>query len=254
MQASDCEPSHIDGLLNVAGEVYRSAHHQKLNGKDPCDCGQTEISACMDGDSFTCSPTNSGYCSSFSGSFGNLPTEKGYCRCDSHSADNVRTRTKYGACQDLSSSKNHFCAYSPNDCEDNHIWVQPELAKDIVGTDCFCENVRTGGCIGGFTSFICAITEDACDFDDYYPPYSLKELHGQTCTLCKAPVDIIDELSDLEKKKSGLSPGAIAGITIPCIAVAVALAFFGAKKSNYGSKQPHPPVEVSPKSVSSNIL
>lgn len=208
IQASDCVPSHIDGSLNVEGEKWYTAHDQRLNGNAPCDCGETEINACMNGDSFTCSPTKSGYCSSSSDLYGIAPTEKGYCTCDSQFVDNVRTRTKYGACQDLTSSKSHFCAYSPKDCEDNHIWVEPELAKDIVGTDCFCENVRIGGCIGGFTNFICAVTEDQCYFDKYYPPHSLKELFGQTCTLCKADIEIIDELTDLpvqEKKKSGKS-------------------------------------------------
>ncbi len=263
MQSSDCQPSHIDGLLNVDGEKYHSAHYQRLNGKDPCDCSQTEIRACMKGESFTCSPTKSGYCNSLDGSFfGTLPADKGTCRCDGHFAkDATRTsRTKYGACQDLSSSKDHFCAFSPDDCEGNHTWVEPELAKDIVGTDCFCENVRIGGCIGGFTGFICATAKDQqCPYDRFYPPYSLKVFNGQICNLCKAPapIEIVDELTDLPQKKSGLSSIGIAVIVVPCvivIIVGVGVAILGFKRSRSGSKQAEPSVEVvSPTQAVSNV-
>jgi len=230
MQASDCEPTHINGDLNVQGEKWYSAYVLDQNGFDACTCADTAIGACMscngeDALEFSCAPTETGYCNTgqtqeFFG-YNPYPLDEDYCGCASYGRSSSgiaeQTQTRYGACQDLSSESKHFCAYSPAACEDNHVWVQPDLTKQVIGTDCHCANVRIGGCVGGFSNFHCAVTEDDCTWDQYFAPYSLKEKHDHVCSLCESSptVDEIDEIDQMSSfSKKGLSIGEIVGIAI----------------------------------------
>lgn len=273
MQASDCEPTHIDGNLNTQGEKWHSAYRLKQRGFDACTCEDTEIGACMsinDGEAslnFSCAPTQTGYCNKGTQeSFGSLSQgiNEGYCGCASYGRSSSgiaeQTATRYGACQDLSSKSKHFCAYSPAACEENHLWVQPELTKQVIGTDCHCANVRIGGCIGGFENFHCAVTEDDCTWDDYFAPLSLKEKHGHTCNLCLAsPInDEIDDIDQFVPSTDGglLSAGGIAGIVIASIVgfVAIGTASYYFVYSYRTKKTEGIPIPIeSPKSVDSSV-
>lgn len=179
MESSDCKPQQIDnGVIVLAGEKWYSAYEQKQRGQEVCSCQDTPIGSCNS----RCSPQELGYCDHSSEIFqdaltNNLNFNNQECKCN---------KATYGACQDLSSSMNHFCALSPSDCEEHHhhFWVKPSMTKSITGLDCSCKQVRVGGCVGNIMGFTCALSKDDCPFDEYYPPYSLKMLHGYTCNLC----------------------------------------------------------------------
>mmetsp|Transcript_228 Transcript_228/g.338 ORF Transcript_228/g.338 Transcript_228/m.338 type:complete len:197 (+) Transcript_228:784-1374(+) len=96
----------------------------------------------------------------------------------------ITTGTINPACQNLQDSSDHFCAFHPNDCEEPYAWVSPEDTRSVIGTSCTCEKVRTGGCVGGFTSFICGLTPDDCIYSTFFAPASLKREHGESCRLC----------------------------------------------------------------------
>ena len=221
MNEADCEPSHIDGTLNeLTGERWRSAHYLDLQGKRSCTCHSTGIQACTtNGGDFTCVPQKEGYCDKAGYFYGELPLTQGFCRCDSHSFNKVQTRTKYGACFDTERDL-HFCAYAPSDCEAefDHVWVDPDDTKAQIGQDCYCEDVRTGGCIDSFpaTNYVCAVTKDDCS-GTYFAPHTLKTKHGQECRLCQSDRANEDEISDLDGP-AGLSGGAIAGIVVGVLA------------------------------------
>jgi len=243
MQLSDCEPTHfIDGEKNEIGEKWYSAYRQKQRGFAPCDCMQTSMGVCTKSleisdadkgesssnnnennelnDRIQCAP-HAQACQRSVESFGFLSTSSiNSCNCV-FNENNPEKRTKYGACQDVISSRNnkdHFCAYSPEDCEgDNHVWIYPEDTLKILKMECFCEEVRIGGCIGGFSNFHCAITEDDCNWDKFYSPISLKEEHGMSCRLCRPSTNDVsnletDEIDGLKKK--GLTAWEISGISI----------------------------------------
>jgi hypothetical protein len=141
----------------------------------------TSIGSCLGwtGAGNRCSPHSYGFCSAGESFLDARSTNNNdtSCKCDEIS---------YGVCQDRSSNRNHSCAFSPKDCEDGqHIWIQPNDVEIATGLVCTCDKVRIGGCVGGFQGFTCAVTEDDCPWDHYYPPYSLKRLHGHTCNLCQ---------------------------------------------------------------------
>ena len=93
----------------------------------------------------------------------------------------------------------------------------------------------SGGCVGGFMGFTCAVTTEDCDWDSYYPPLKLKKSHGYSCRLCK-PIahqiikeDMIDTLLFVDNTDSsnmiagtvGGAFGMIFGIAMTLIAVLV---------------------------------
>lgn len=174
MQSSDCKPQQIDNG-SVQGEKWYSAYMQKQRGQEFCSCQDTSIGSCNS----RCSPQQLGYCDHSSEIFHDAMTV-------THNVDCKCNNALYGACQDLSSSMNHFCALSPSDCEEDHhhFWIEPSKTKSVTGLDCSCKQVRVGGCIGKIMGFTCALSKDDCPWDVYYPPYSLKKLHGHTCNLC----------------------------------------------------------------------
>ena len=104
-------------------------------------------------------------------------------------------------------------------------------AKWIAAFDFF----SSGGCVGGFMGFTCAVTTEDCDWDSYYPPLELKKSHGYSCRLCK-PIahqiikeDMIDTLPFVDNTDSsnmiagtvGGAFGMIFGIAMTLIAVLV---------------------------------
>lgn len=233
MQSSDCEPSHIDGQLTLIGEKWYSAYQQKQRGFDPCTCKMTSIGTCLGGLSpgstsanDRCSPQSNGFCHAGESFLDARSTNDGNtsCKCDEIS---------YGACQDRSSNRNHFCAFSPKDCEDGmHVWIAPRDVAMVTGLVCTCENVRIGGCVGGFQGFNCAVTQDDCPWDQYFPPFSLKRVHGYTCNLCQGPQqqsttkDELDELPQQEllpKRNLGMSTTGKALISVFFLISAISL-------------------------------
>lgn len=200
MQSSDCKPQEIDDM-GLKGEKWFSAYTQKQRGQDFCSCNETSVGSCNS----RCSPHQYGYCDAnemFHDA--TLFTHNSGCKCNT---------VTYGACQDLTSSMDHFCALSPHDCEGDHhhFWVEPGKAKAITGLDCRCEQVRVGGCVGKNMGFTCALSKDDCPWDVFYPPYSLKRLHGRTCNLCDSADHSLlqpDELDTIQQDpKRGLSRG-----------------------------------------------
>lgn len=217
IQSSDCNPTHIDGVLNIQGERWYNAYALRSSNDTPenCYCDNTPVGSCETSmnDPNQCAPKKIGYCSP------GAPfqfSEYNDCTC---------AATKYGACQDLTWEDNHFCAYSHTDCESqyNHIWVEPNLVEEVTGLVCTCENVRVGGCRGVHEGFYCAVTVDDCGWDDYFPPISLKDKHGFSCNLCESSSyvtrDEIDEiLNTVLEKKSGHTGMIITMVALVCAA------------------------------------
>jgi hypothetical protein len=113
-----------------------------------------------------------------------------------------------------------------------HVWIAPRDVETVTGLVCTCENVRIGGCVGGFQGFTCAVTEDDCPWDQYFPPYSLKRIHGHTCNLCQGAQstaeDELDELAQQEppRKKRGMSTTSKALLSVFFLIGAITLTTF----------------------------
>lgn len=221
MQKEECVPSHLDGQINPVGEVWFSGYALKLRGDEPCKCEETPVGECSFNlsPSNICAPKELGYCNSVE-TF-KASDEIDSCECDS---------TMYGACQDFNDESNHFCAYSYDDCEAeyNHVWVEPRRVKEVTGLDCSCQNVRIGGCVGGFSSFHCAVTPEECVYDRYYPPLSLKIEHGESCYMCETSTTNNrepnpDEIDTITQSKKTLSTGGKVGIGV---SVSLVTSFF----------------------------
>lgn len=223
MQSSDCKPQQIDNGT-VKGEKWYSAYIQKQRGLEFCSCQDTSIGSCNS----RCAPQQLGYCDHAANEIfhdATTLTHNDDCKCNT---------ATYGACQDLSSSMNHFCALSPSDCEEDHhhFWVEPSKTKSVTGLDCSCKQVRVGGCIGKIMGFTCALSKDDCPWDVYYPPYSLKRLHGHTCNLCvvegdDTSVPELDELDSLGQNDVKLTKNRLSGTAKIFIALTIILGIGG---------------------------
>jgi hypothetical protein len=239
MKSSDCIPQQLNEESVITGEKWYSAYMQKSRGQEFCSCQETSIGSCNS----RCSPQEHGYCDTTRNELFHEAmtiTHNSGCRCDT---------AIYGACQDLSSSMNHFCAYSPTDCEEDHhhFWVEPSRTKAVTGLDCRCEQVRVGGCVGKVMGFACAISKDDCPWDVYYPPYSLKMRHGHTCNLCVSTGDGSwspdpDELDSIQEqdnsKRGGTTKGrnkALPSVLVIFTVFGFGIAFFFAWKKKRGS-------------------
>lgn len=230
LKASDCQPTHIDGEKNVNGEKWLASYTLELRGEVACSCETTEVGACAGGSvaeglSFRCG--TSPFSCQGDEIFGRLdfefPDHK-TCTCagvgsyEMSTSNEIRqvesgyTHTLYGACQNSETREQYFCAHTPSDCEDDHIWIEPFNVQEVFGTECHCEHVRTGGCTGGMAGFYCALSEDDCPWGPYLPPLSLKKSSGETCHMCTAtskeiPMDEIDTAG-------GMTTGGKAAISV----------------------------------------
>jgi len=234
---SDCEPTHIGGEKNINGEkwftAYRLAQQDDQSSTlKSCTCETTRVNACfanncsgsncdwtlsdVDGAnlSFRCA-ANSESCALSKGEmFGHLDANTlandAQCGCnvlgkldDQELSGELSPRsqraTLYGAC--YKDSENAFCAYSPDACGDyGYTWLDSLSASVMLGYECTCADTHTGGCVGGFMGFNCAVSEHDCTWDTYYPPMTLAETFGYRCRLCEPfgqdlHADTIDKLS-----------------------------------------------------------
>ena len=224
IQASDCKPTHIDGQKNVNGEKFVPLHMQRLQNQEmSCTCDNTPVHVCLTPNqddpllfTKTC-VAHQALCDVENGSLLGVTSDgdsEGSCTCKETKNDSdttIPTPTLYGACYNPQDTDNSFCAFSPDDCESPYVWVRPDDTEAVVRRTCRCENVRTGGCVGGFTGFLCALTQDDCMNADYFAPISLKKTHGESCRLCDSSDTFSNDVVDQTKKKS-MSPGMIAWI------------------------------------------
>ena len=237
IQASDCKPTHIDGQKNVNGEKFVPLHMQRLQNQEMgCACDNTPVHVCLTPNhddplqfTKTC-VAHQALCDVENGSLLGVTSDgdsEGSCTCKEIKKDNdttTPTPTLYGACDNPQDPNDSFCAFSPNDCESPYVWVRPEDTVAVVGRTCTCENVRTGGCVGGFTGFICALTQDDCMNTRYFAPISLKKTHGESCRLCESSDALSSDAVD-ETKKESLSPGIIVLIVATAILSIVVIGF-----------------------------
>ena len=244
LQASDCEPSHVEGEKNVEGERWYSAYRMEQRGFPQCSCGETTIGACLGvGDigvsgvmlDFRCAPHPESCHLREGETFGMVNfslKDNAQCTCSGLSDANdsgSQSPTLYGACRHQKDAEKHFCAYSSSNCEEGYDWIDPSSVSEMIGFSCTCENTRVGGCVGGFTEFICAVSQDDCDWDTYFPPATLKEKHGYDCRLCKPQIgSSITSNGGIEAitfKEVGLSRGTIAGIVLGVVVGCITIAF-----------------------------
>eukprot|EP00581_Thalassiosira_minuscula_P000017 CAMPEP_0183746446 /NCGR_PEP_ID=MMETSP0737-20130205/66760_1 /TAXON_ID=385413 /ORGANISM="Thalassiosira miniscula, Strain CCMP1093" /LENGTH=388 /DNA_ID=CAMNT_0025982141 /DNA_START=272 /DNA_END=1439 /DNA_ORIENTATION=+ len=243
---SDCEPTHIGGEKNINGEkwftAYRLAQQDDQSSTlKSCTCETTRVNACfanncsgsncdwtlsdVDGAnlSFRCA-ANSESCALSKGEmFGHLDANTlandAQCGCnvlgkldDQELSGELSPRsqraTLYGAC--YKDSENAFCAYSPDACGDyGYTWLDSLSASVMLGYECTCADTHTGGCVGGFMGFNCAVSEHDCTWDTYYPPMTLAETFGYdvACANLLAKISmLIRSTSCRQKKMSRLQP------------------------------------------------
>ena len=270
MQPAFCNPSHINGLKAAEGERFVTAHQQKIQGNDSgCTCENTPSFLCLtprdDNPSLYTKKCVSdvSQCDVSNGSIFGLDLDDDIsCTCQAvrDKADNVVAPTMYGACRSWDNPNEYFCAYARDDCESGYYWVQPEDTFADLGTQCTCELVRTGGCVGGFTSHsgsTCAVTAENCVNSEYFGPVSLKKKHGESCRLCQPSdatsstlnSDGIDAIEKEDKPVVGIIIASILGAVIM-----IALVFLGLRLRGRSTKQDPAEVVSDQKTVGSNEM
>jgi len=230
MRPSDCNPTHINGQKNVQGEKYLNVNQQLLQNKGSgCACEDTPTHLCLTpqkddpsqfvktcvSDIFACDVNNGSL-------LGASEDADKHCTCahvldGEQGGDTAVAPTVYGACKSTINDDDYFCAFQPSDCETSYVWVLPQDTQEVVGTQCTCDKVRTGACVGGFvlpglSGTVCSVSAEAC-YDGrhsvFFAPISLKQKHGESCRLCNAmdtSVKVAPDAVDATERQNELWP------------------------------------------------